>query len=326
MSLHFGRATKILAQTLPYVLLRIGVGIAFGLFTVLYFGAVAAAVYFAGDIGTLIVLGIFVLSFGVFLMILRFLRKYVLYLVAAGHIATIAHIVDTGDVPDNQIRFGKDKVTDNFASASALFVVDKVIKSVLKQFNSAVISLSSLVDFVPALKNIITVLRKAVTLAGRHLDQAILAHIFLHDDKDNWTAARDGLVLYAKTWKPVLTAAVIIVLAMYLVIALSAIVASPIGVVLGGLNPFLELAGWAVVLGVVATFYFGIIGPWVKTIIITTFLIESQDKTPDSETMDFLESKASNFREVVENAAEESSSSTTETPTAGGGADPTTDD
>lgn len=306
MRFHFGRATKILAQTLPFVLLRIGVGIAFGLFTVLYFGGVAAVIWFLGEsVSTLVVVGVFLLTAGLFLAIMRFLRKYVLYLVSAGHIATIAHIVDTGEVPDNQLRFGKDKVTNHFVEASALFAVDKVIRTVLKQFNSAVVSLSSLAGFVPALKQIITVLRKAVTLAGRHLDEAILAHIFLHEDKNNWTAARDGLVLYAKTWKPVLATAVLIVLAMYAIAAVAIVAVSPLAAVFGQLSPVGEIAGWAAVLGIVATFHFGFISPWVKTVIITTFLIESQDKTPDNETMDLIESKSSEFREVVENAESE---------------------
>lgn len=312
MDLHFGRASKIFAQTLPYVLLRIGVGVLMGLLTVVYFGAVAAGLWFLRDsLSFFILLGVGVVSFILFLLFLRFIRKYVLYLVSAGHIATIAHIVDTGEVPDNQISFGKDKVTSHFAEASALFVVDKLIKSVLKQFNSAVISLASLVDFVPALKNIITILRKAITLAGRNLDEAILAHIFLHEEKGNWTAARDGLVLYAKCWKPVLTTAVVIVLGMYAVVGLAALVLAPIAGVVGQFSPILEFVGWAVVAGVVATLHFGVVSPWVKTVIVTTFLIESQDQTPDSQTIDRLEEKSSDFKQIIQNADEETGDSTT---------------
>lgn len=306
MRLHFGRATRIMGQTLPFVLLRIGIAVGIGLLAVVYFGAIAGiAWYLGGSLSTLILLAVFAVSLIGFLFIVNFLRKYVLYLVSAGHIATIAHIIDTGDVPDNQLAFGKNKVTDRFVEASALFAVDKVIKSVLKQFNSAVISLSSLVNFVPALQNIIKVLRKAITLAGRNLDEAILAHMFIAEDKDNWTAARDGLVLYAKTWKPVLTTTVLIVLAAYVVSAVGAIIVSPLAVVFESASPVGEAAGWAIVLGIVAVGYYGFVSPWIKTVVITTFLIEAQDETPDSETMDFLESKASDFREVVENAGQD---------------------
>jgi len=305
MQFHFRRATKIMSQTLPFVLLRVGIGVLFGLFAVVYFGAIAGVVWYLGvSISNLILLGVFVISLIGFVLIINFLRKYVLYLVSAGHIATIAHIIETGDVPDDQLTFGKNKVTDKFGEASALFVVDKVIKSVLKQFNSAVISLTEFAGFVPALQNIIKILRKAITLAGRNLDEAILAHMFLQEDKNKWAAARDGLVLYAKTWKPVLATTVLIVVAAYIVAALGVLAVSPLAVVFESFSPIGETAGWAVVIGIVAVFYFGFVSPWVKTVIITTFLIESRDETPDSETMDYLESKASDFREVVENAGQ----------------------
>jgi len=306
MEFHFGRATGIMLKTLPYVAVRIGVGVLFGLFTLLYFGVVAAVVWFLGDaISGLVQLVVFLGSFGIFLYVLRLLRQYVLYLVSAAHVATIAHAVDTGEVPENQLSFGKRRVSDNFAEASALFAVDRLVRSVLNQFNSAVISLSNLVDFVPGLKQILTILRRAVSLAGQQLDEAILAYVFLHEEQGNWTAARDGLVLYAKTWKPVLATAVVIVVGMYAVAGGAVLLVSPFAGVFGQLSPVGEIAGWAAVLGIVATLHFGLVGPWVKTVIVTTFLIESRDETPDSETMDYIESKAGDFRAVVDNAAEE---------------------
>ncbi len=304
MVLHFREATGIFAKTLPFVLLRIGVGFLFGLLTILYFGLVAGLLYFLRDsISAFVVAAVFLLSAGAFLKVIQLARKYVLYLVSAGHIAVIAHIVDTGEVPENQVSYGKEKVTSNFASASGLFVVDKLVQGVLNQFNQAVIQLKGLVGFIPQLKNILTILRKAITLAGRYLDEAILAHIFLHEDKNNWTGARDGLVLYAKTWKSVLGSTVAIVLGMYVIGFIALLALSPLAVVIGSLSTVGEIIGWAVVLGMVATIHFGVVQPWVKTVVITTYLIEAEDETPDSETMDFLEEKSSKFREVAENAA-----------------------
>lgn len=301
MVLHFRKATSVFAKTLPFVLLRVGVGFLFGLLTVLYFGIVAGLVYVLGEsLSSAIVIIIFALSAGIFLKGIQLLRKYVLYLVSAGHIAVIAEIVEHGTVPENQLTYGRNRVEANFVEASGLFALDKLIKTVLNEFNRAVIKATSLVDFVPTLQNLVTILRKAVTIAGSYLDEAVLAHIFLHEEKDNWTGARDGLVLYAKTWKKVLASTILVVLGLYVAGFLLLVALSPTALLIGSLpSPVGELFGWIVVLGLVATVHFGVIQPWVKTVVITTYLIEAREHTPDSQTMDALAERSSRFRELL---------------------------
>ena len=306
MNLHFVKATKIFMQTMPFVLLRMAVGILMGLLAIAFLGAVLLVMYFIGDSASgVIVLIALVIGIVAFAGIMRLARRYLLYMVTAGHIAVIAHIVDTGEAPDGQISYGMGKVKDNFASATALFAVDQVVKTVIKQFNSAVASFSSFVGFVPALKNIVEILRRAIAMAASYIDEAILAYIFLHEDQNNWRAARDGVVLYAKSWKPVLTATIIIVLALYAVSFVGILVLLPVAGVLGNLSPTLEIMGWAIVAGIGLTGYLGFLRPWVKTVVITTFLIESRDLSPDSETMDWVESKSSRFSELMERADSE---------------------
>lgn len=91
-------------------------------------------------------------------------RRYVLYLVDASPIAVIAHSIDTGNTPVNQLNFGTSGVKENFAEESALFVVDRLVKSTVNQLNNTVISFSDLASFVSAFENILTVLRRAIAL------------------------------------------------------------------------------------------------------------------------------------------------------------------
>ena len=116
----------------------------------------------------------------------------------AGHVAVIAHAVDTGEIPPNQIRFGKNRVRGRFTEASVLFGVDMVVQGVIKQFNGTVTSVGRTFGFVPGLQQLMTVVRRTIGIAASYIDQAILAHMFLNDSKGNWTAARDGVVLYGK--------------------------------------------------------------------------------------------------------------------------------
>lgn len=303
MGLHFRAATRMFRETLPFVAVRIGVGLLFGLATVLYVAVVGGLLYTLGDsVSALVVLAVFVISAGTFLKVLSLARRYVLYLVSAAHLAVIAHVVETGEVPPDQLSFGTDAVRANFAEASGLFVLDALVRGALDQFNQAMLSVSGLVDSVPALAQLLTVLRRAISLAGRYLDEAVLAHVFSSDD-DAWTAARDGVVLYAKTWKPVLGSTVAIVLGSYVLGFLVLLAVSPVAVLLGSLSTLGEVLGWAVVFGVVATVHFGLVQPWVKTVVVTTFLRETREETPDSATMDALADQSAQFRELAGRAA-----------------------
>nr|WP_206536698.1 hypothetical protein [Halococcus thailandensis] len=289
--------------------MRVVAGALFGLITALYFGIVGWVLLSLLDSGTISVLiagvGLLVATL-IFLGVVRFARKYVLYLVDAGHIAVIAHTIDTGTTPANQWSFGTNAVKGNFTEASSLFVVDQLIKSVVKQFNRSVISFSGLVDFVPTLETILTFLRRGIALAASYIDEAILAHTFLNPEQNNWRAARDGVVLYGKTWKSVLGSTLLIVGGMYVVTFALLFLLSPLAGVLGGMSSTFEVLGWVVVFGIALTIYLGVLRPWVKTVVITTFLIESRNKTPDSNMMDSIAGRSKKFKELMANAEAES--------------------
>ncbi|RQH03554.1 hypothetical protein [Natrarchaeobius oligotrophus] len=305
MVLHFGKATSIFLKTLPWVAVRFAVGAAFALLAVGWFGLVLWILFGSMGVSGAVGLVLLLLATVVFGGFVALIRRYVLYLVTAGHIAVIAHAVDTGDVPDDQLRFGKQQVMDRFVEASALFAVDQVIKTVIKQFNRAVASIGRLAEFVPALRQLMTIATRAIGLAASYIDQAILAHMFLHEEKGTWTAARDGLVLYGKTWKPVLGSTLLIVLGMHAVALAFVGALAVLSGALGGFGTILEIAVWLVVGGVVAIGYFGLLSPWIKTVVITTYLVEAEGQTPDSETMDYIADRSSAFTDLLEKAENE---------------------
>ncbi|GAB7092487.1 hypothetical protein JCM18237_27580 [Halorubrum luteum] len=305
MVLHFRKATGIFIGTLPWVLVRFAVGLAFTALAVAYFAAIAFLLFtLAGISGGIALVGLLVAGI-VFYGFFRLLRRYVLYLVTAGHVAVIAHAVDTGEIPPNQIRFGKDRVRGRFTEASVLFGVDMVVQGVIKQFNGTVTSVGRTFGFVPGLKQLMTVVRRTIGIAASYIDQAILAHMFLNDSKGNWTAARDGVVLYGKTWKPVLATTLLIVLGTYVALLGLLLLLTPLAGVLGGLAPALEVGGWIVVGALVLVSYVGFFDPWVKTVVITTYLLEAADETPDNEMMDTIAARSSEFRGLVEKAESE---------------------
>lgn len=305
MVLYFRKATGIFLKTTPWVAVRFAIGLAFTLLAVVYFAAIAFVLFALGDLsGGIALLGLLIAGV-VFYGFFRLARRYVLYLVTAGHVAVIAHAVDTGEIPPNQIRFGKRKVRNRFTEASVLFGVDMLLKGVITQFNRTVASVGNTFGFVPGIQQLMTIFKRTVGIAASYIDQAIIAHMFLEESKGNWTAARDGVVLYGKTWKSVLGSTLLIVLGSYAALLVLALLLVPLAGVLSGLAPALEIGGWIVVGAFVLVAYFGLFDPWVKTVVITTYLIEAEDETPDSETMDYIAARSSEFKTLLNKAESE---------------------
>ncbi|AXR81959.1 hypothetical protein [Natrarchaeobaculum sulfurireducens] len=311
MVLHFRKATSVYKKTWPYVLLQFGIGVLFALLGVAYFGLALWLVYrflWAGGGVSLLVVAVAMLAvLAVFAFVWRLIQRYVLYMVKAGHIAVIATAVETDTVPENQIRYGVEQVGENFFSASGLWVVDEVIDAVLRQLSRSVARFQQLLP-VPVPRNIqvlFTLLERSVTMAVSYLDNAILAYIFVDDTENTWRSARDGVVLYGKTWKLVLGSTIAIVFGMYALAFVLAMVLAPLAVALDFLPTTIEALSWLLVGGMVAVVHTGIVKPWVKTVVITTFLVEQRDHTPDSETMAWIEERSDRFAELVEKAENE---------------------
>lgn len=311
MVLHFKQATSVYMRTMPFVLLQFAIGVVFALFGVLYLslvGFLAYRFFWGGGGSSLLIVGIVMLVGLVsFVAIWRLIQRYFLYMVKAGHIAVIAHIVENDEVPENQLSFGMKRVSEVFLSASGLWVVSEVVDGVLKQLTRATTRLQRMIPGgMPSnVQKLITLVEKSVVMAVKYLDNAILAYIFIDDNENTWRSARDGVVLYGKTWKMVLGSTIAIVFGMYILAFALMTMLAPVAVVLDFLPPSLEIVSWLLVGGVVATVHTGIVKPWVKTVVITTFLVEQREHTPDSETIEWIEARSDRFSELMEKAENE---------------------
>ncbi|THE65635.1 hypothetical protein D8Y22_06800 [Salinadaptatus halalkaliphilus] len=308
MVLHFREATSVYRQTLPYVLLQLAIGVVFGILGVIYLSLVGWLGYrfFVGGGGwsLLIVGGVMLVGLVSFALVWRLIQKHFLYMIKTGHVAVIAHIVEEGEVPDNQISYGMRQVKEYFVEATALWTVSMVVDAVLKQFNRAVARIQDMIPLPipPQLQTLIAVAQKSIGLAVRYLDNAIIAYMFVDRNDNRWRSARDGLVLYGKTWKTVLGSTLLIVIGMYVLSFVLLALLAPLAVALDFLPTSLELVSWLLVGGMVAIVHTGVVKPWVKTVVVTTFLIEQRDEEPDSETMEWIADRSDRFGEVLEKA------------------------
>src|SRR5919108_4533589 len=131
-----GRTLAIMARTWPFIALRLVVYFGITLAYVLATGTGAGIGYGVGNIfsdtgaevGTAFWGG--VIGFVFVSVVLYWIREYILYIVKAGHIAVMVHLIDGRDVPggQGQIGYAREVVAERFAEANALFVIDQLVK------------------------------------------------------------------------------------------------------------------------------------------------------------------------------------------------------
>src|SRR6185436_18266819 len=172
---------------------------------------------------------------------------YVFYLLKAAHVAIIAELLVNGNVPggQGQIAWGKQKVQERFGEVSGMFIIDELVMGVVRAFTRTVFFLTS---WLPGetLRTAVRIINRVIEYAMNYIDEAVLARSFWNEHESVWTNARDGVVLYAMVWKPILTNAIALMLISFLPFVVAFILFSaPIGLLLARTSP--QLAGWSII-------------------------------------------------------------------------------
>lgn len=193
------KAGEIFKKTMPFVwaklllgLLTVGISIAlFGLF--LGIGLLIGS----GDV-TIFMMVLWVASIGV----VRFVvMHYLGYLVKAGHIAVITEAVTTGQIPENQVAYGKAQVTKRFATSNIYFVVDKLVSGAVKQIQNGLAKLGGMLDFIPGMSFITNAAQLFIGIFLGYVDECCLGYTFYKKEESAFKSATDGVVIYAQNWK-----------------------------------------------------------------------------------------------------------------------------
>ncbi|TGS54561.1 hypothetical protein EN826_033435, partial [Mesorhizobium sp. M1D.F.Ca.ET.183.01.1.1] len=98
-----------------------------------------------------------VVGFGVVSIAVYWIREYILYVLKAGHIAVIVHLIDGHDVPDGQgqIAYAREVVTKRFAEANILFVVDQLVKGAIRAISGLVGGIAAFLP-IPGLSGVVS--------------------------------------------------------------------------------------------------------------------------------------------------------------------------
>jgi len=161
----------------------------------------------------------------------RLLMQYAGYLVKAGHIAVIAEACFTGQVPADQVAYGKAKVTERFATSSVYFAVDKLVSAAIKEIQKGIGKVGNALDFIPGMEAATGAAQFFVSIALGYVDECCLGWTFYKKEQGAFKSAADGVVIYAQNWKPLLKGAGVTMLKVILLtLVVALIIFVPVGI------------------------------------------------------------------------------------------------
>ncbi len=304
-----GTSLWLMWRTLPYLLLRVVIYFAITIAYVAAIGGGGAAGYAVGlggsedfraqatFIGGLI-------GFGLVGGLVFFLREYMLYMVKAGQIAVMTDLLTGRALPleKGQLTYGAERVKARFAEANGLFVLDQLIKAVVRAITSILGAVGSILPGLQGLASFIgTVIRLSVTYA----DEVILADIFRKDPPNPWEAARTALVLYMQNrWDLVRNALWLAVISWIVTLAVFFAMIAPAGVLLYALQDV--WGGFGLVAAIVFAWAFraALVEPFGVACLMQVYFRITEGQRPDPAIDTQLQHYSAKFRALTARARE----------------------
>lgn len=269
-----GKSLSIMIRTWPFIALRLIVYFGITLGYILATGSGAAVGYGVGHISTdpdgpaSFALWGGVVGFGLISLVLYWIREYILYVVKAGHIAVMVHLLDGRPVPggQSQIGYARTEVTARFAEANILFVVDQLVKGAIRAATGVIGGIAAFIP-IPGLGGLVSFLNTVVRLSLTYVDEIILGYNIRTGSQTPFETARQGVVLYAQNGRKMIKNAVWLSIFMWgVTFLIFLLMLAPVGALLYFMPG--QLGGWA--------FVFAIVSAWaLKAAILEPFAIAS---------------------------------------------------
>ena len=209
------KASAILNATKPFVMVRALVQLALTLL-MLAVAAIAVGIILAlGDRAPLISFIIALVLVGGIIGLLRFAKRYCLYMIKAAHIAAITEYIHTGAAPTNAsgyngvLSYGKEVIQQHFVTANVAFAADALVEGATRQIMRWLNKAQNFLSFIPGSKAVFHFVNFTLSTALKFVDEAVLSYVFFKKEESNAIKkACDGVVYYAQSWKGMLKGAI----------------------------------------------------------------------------------------------------------------------
>ncbi|TIT23371.1 MAG: hypothetical protein E5W86_17285, partial [Mesorhizobium sp.] len=210
-----GRSVSIMIRTWPFIVFRMVVYFGITLAYIMATGTGASVGYGVGHISTdpdgplSFALWGGVVGFGIVSVAVYWIREYILYVLKAGHIAVMVHLIDGQDVPDgqNQISYARAVVTERFAEANVLFVIDQLVKGAIRAITGLIGGIAAFLP-IPGLNGLVSFINTVIRMSLTYVDEIILGYNIRINSTSPFETARQGVVLYAQNGKTMVKNAV----------------------------------------------------------------------------------------------------------------------
>jgi hypothetical protein len=303
---HIGTGISLVLKTMPIVLVRLGVAVLFGIGLVIYLGIAGGLAWLlshlADWLGAIVGIGAVISVVPIYL----WFSRYVLYVLKAAHVAVIAELLVHGKLPEgvSQVAWGKEQVTARFGGVSVMFLVDELIRGVVRALTDSVAFVAGWLP-IPGIDAALRFFRLIVHFATDYVDEAILARAFVRREESVWQASKEGVILYAMAWKTLLQNAVILAVLSLVSLALFwFVLAAP--VLLFSASVPAQFRTALIVAGLVLAFLvkFATSDAVALAATIAAYEEATRNMTPDPEWAAKLDGLSSKFKDLSDRAAQ----------------------
>lgn len=308
-SLKLGLAFNLLMKTIPILLIRLGATLLFFVVAIIYLAITGGVAFLIGSAIDWLGFILFLVALGSVIPFYNLAYRYVFYMIKAAHIAVMAEMLTNEKIKlppgRGQLEWGKNRVQERFGEMNAMFVVDELVQGVVRAFTRTVYNIAR---WIPGdtIDTLVKVLNRVIINATSYIDEAVLARSFWQEEEVNvWENARDGVVLYAMSWKPILTSAIALMIISYIPsIIVFLVFAAPIGFLLSIIST--QLAGWTLIFMLLLAWLVKVaVGDaFAVAAIISTYHRETVGKTPDPEMAARLDGLSDAFGDLKQRAQE----------------------
>jgi hypothetical protein len=302
-----GRTLGLMARTFPFILLRMAVY--FGI-TIAYIAATGAGAGIGYGVGHISddpasfgiwggVAGIAVVSIAVY-----WIREYLLYILKAGHIAVMVELMQGKALPSGQgqIAHAKEVVTARFGEANLLFVLDQLIKGVIRAITGMLGGVALFLP-IPGLQGLIGLITGIVRMSLTYVDEIILGYNIKTGSTNPWETSCQALVLYAQNGKTMIKNAVWLTIMLYVVaIVIFIVMLAPMATLFYIMPGY--LAGWSFVAAIVFAWAFkaAFLEPFAIAALMDVYFRTIEGQVPNPEWDSKLSEASAKFRELKDKA------------------------
>ncbi|MER8647841.1 hypothetical protein [Mesorhizobium sp. M0586] len=307
---EIGRSVSIMIRTWPFIVFRMIVYFGITLAYIVATGSGASVGYGVGHISTdpdgplSFALWGGIVGIGIVSIALYWIREYILYVVKAGHIAVMVHLIDGRDVPNgqDQIAYAKDVVKERFAEANILFVVDQLVKGAIRAITGLIGGIAAFLP-IPGLGGLIAFINTVIRLSLTYVDEIILGYNIRINSSSPFETARQGVVLYAQNGKTMVKNAIWLAVIMWAVsFVIFLLMLAPAAAIMWFIPG--QLGGWAFVLAILLAWAFkaAFIEPFAIACLMQVYFKTIEGQVPNAEWDQRLAEGSSKFRELRDKA------------------------